>query len=549
MINLTISSLLGDFSAIDKASNSEIEQLKNEVKNGVVDNSSKLVSFKVEQKIINIESSNKLNIGAFVNSNSRFKKLKTHYLMLFLSNKKEDLKDSFGNVIATKQYGIGLGLVLDVKNIETKVNGNYGVLAASAKLNFAKVSYKLEVYGIEDPTLLANLPNTSGDFSFEAFKKISDFIKIAKVVLKNTNLTKQYPIEVIKKQDLNLEKSDIKSIYFGVRKVAEGISLNRAILTLRNGDTQLGENVVHFIYRYFELNDAYADPTETQKQNASKWLNAQFNKISDVGVDGSWVNIDSTYTGEIGDTNKNFKPHPKPSDWTSLAKTLKDEFSMISADFSSDLKIAAIADVETNFNSVVITRDIALFVDTSQDRPDNSQVIETRYGVGIRLMVKLTSIEFGTDVNFGAVGAISELSLANVEYSISGIGFADKSFLAELPGPQNITQETIKDLNKSLDKIKTKLSKMSVDDLNPQAYKIRVMEPDEVDPTIEAQAFVFSTGQIQRKIKLEETLIKAREIGLKEEMIKKAYSYFHVNGNDKVTKQQKDNAKNWLTLI
>jgi len=548
MKNRIVDSLVGTSAVIENSSDNERKILEDESKNGVTDNSSQLVTFKVAQTITNIESSNQLNIGGFANANSKFKSLRTRYQAVFLSGKRSDLTDINGNVIATKRYGLGLGLVLDVKDIETKVNGNYGVLAASAKLGFAKVGYKLDVYGIEEPSLIASLPDTSGNFSTEAFGKLSEFIDKAKSTLKSTDSTKFYPIEVIKEEDFNLEKSDVKSIYYSVNKVRKGLSLSDAIKALRNVDSELNENIVQFIYRYFGLKDAYAVPTETQKQNASKWLNAKYNKVCKVGTKGSWVNIDSSFSGDIGDSKINFKPHKTPSDWSSIAKKLTDEESEISADFSSDLKIAAVADVNSDFNSIVLTRDIAWFMDTSEDRPENSQVIETRYGIGVRLMIKLSNIEFGTDINFGVVGAISELNLANVEYSISGIGFADKSLLGLLPGPQNITQGTIDDLIKRFNEIKTHLSKMSVDSFKPQPYMIRVMEADKVDPTIEAQAFVFSARQVRDKVRLNETLKRAHKAGINAELIKEAYNYFDVKGNERISNKQRNEARDWFSI-
>lgn len=546
MKNLVVNSLVGDISPVRNTSDLEIKAVQEEVENGIEKDSSELVSFKVEQKITNIENNNKLNIGGFVNSNSKFKKLQTRYLATLFSNKRKNIVGPNGKIIGTKRYGIGLGLILNVADIETKVNGNYGILAASAKLGYAKVGYKLEVFGITDATLLSNLPDTSGDFTSEAFTKLSASINTVKSYLKSSNNTKLYPIEVIAEEELELERKDFDSIYFGVKMVSKKQKLNDAIRNLRERNSGLNENVVQFIYRYFELKDAYAVPTETQKQNAAKWLNGRYNKVNKQDINGSWVNIDSTFTGDIGSSEINYKVNGQPEDWSNIAKKLDDEYSKTSADFSGELKIAAMADVESNFNSIVLTRDIALYVDTSDNRPAKSQVIETRYGIGVRLMIRLSNIEFGTEVNFSVVGAISELNLADVEYSISGIGFADNDLLELLPGPQNITQKTVNDLNDSLNKIKDKLAKMNVDSLNPQPYKIRVMEPQEVDPTIEAQAYVYSARQISNKIKLNDALRKIQDSGIDADLIKKNYKSFGVNGNDRITHQNKVKASEWL---
>ncbi|MCG6191244.1 hypothetical protein [Maribellus maritimus] len=117
MKNITSSSLVGDISANESTNLDEAKIIEKEIQNGIVDNNSKLVTFKVEQIISNIESSNQLNIGGFVNANSKVKSFQTRYLALMLSNKRSPVIDHKGDIIATKCYGIGIGLVLKVKQI------------------------------------------------------------------------------------------------------------------------------------------------------------------------------------------------------------------------------------------------------------------------------------------------------------------------------------------------------------------------------------------------------------------------------------------------
>ena len=544
----SITSPVNGLVAISNVSDNDLQTTEDELQSGIQDNTAKLINFRVEQKISDKHGSGQLSIGGFVNANSQFKSLKTRYMATLLSDKTKDLTDANGNLIATKRYGIGFGLSLDVSDIETKINANYGVLAASAKMGFAKVNYGIATYGFVDPTIIGALPNTSGDFSNEVFNNLTKFINTAKETLKNPNNTKLYPIEFVKEQELELEKSDIRSIYFGARQISSGISLFDAIKTARGKDEDFNENVIQFVYRYFGIKDAYAKPTETQKQDSGNWQKGSFNRTSPAGADGSWVQIDEVYSGKTENSDTNYIPHPLPSDWSELGKELHDDFSETSADFSSELKIAAIADISGEFNSIVITRDIAKFVDVSDNRPVNSQVIETRYGVGIRLMIKLSNIEFGTDVSFGVVGAASELNLANVEYEISGIGFADTSILDVLPGPQNITQDTVSSLMSTFDDIKNKISAMNVDDFVPQAFQIRVNEPENVDPLLDAQAKVFAVRQIRDRKRLNESLRKGGSLGLSMDLITETYKDFGIDGNERVTSRNKEEAREWINL-
>ena len=543
----SIASSINGLEVIDNISESDIQTSENELENGVESDDLDLVSFKVEQKISVLKAGSDLNIGGFVNSNSKFESLKTRYMATVLSNKTEQLEDAEGNTIATKRYGIGFGLSLDVQNIETKINANYGVLAASAKMDFAKVNYKLGAYAAVNTSIIGALPSTTGEFSIEKFDELKKFITSAKKTLKNPENTKLYPIEFLKEQSLELEKNDIRSIYFGARQVSTGLRLFDAIKLARELKEDFNENVIQFVYRYFGLTDAYLGPTERQRQNSKNWQNGLFNKVTR-GLNDSWVEIDDQFTGDFGDPDKNYKPHPFPSDWATRAKGVEDFQISTSADFSSELKISAIADVSGSFNSITLIRNITQFVDISENRPQNSHVIETRYGVGLRLMIKLSNIEFGTDINIATVGAASELSLANVEYEISGFGFAGLDLLDDLPGPQNITQETVSDLTKFFDDIKAKLSQMDVATLKPRAYKVRVNEPERIDPLLEAQSVVFAVRQIRDQKRRDDSVRKAVSLGLNKELVAETYQDFGIQGNDRVTIRQKNEARVWVNI-
>ncbi len=539
--------------------NEEVKALIDEAENGVQKADFELISFKIEQKIVNRTSSNALNIGGFVNGNSNIKNMSIRYLVTLYSNQFK-LIPSHGAGYIRKRYGYGYGFTLHVKDIESNINANFSVVAAAATLNHAKVNYNINQYGAMSAKLAKYLPKENKTaFDIESFKQLKKFINEAKLELKKGNINKLYPIEVLDSSYDKLENSDTKSIYFGALKVKEGLSLEDAILEARTYKTfNVNENVIQFMYTYFGLDNAYLKPNSDQKQNARRWINGTYNKTNnDIFNNTSWVDIEPAVDSNgdfivLSGTNfsNKYKPHPKPTDWANEAKLLKDEFSEVSLDFSTSLRIASTVDFSGKFNSVIINRTIALSTDVSDHGHEGSEVIETRYGVGIRLKVKISNIAMGTKVNYWVVGAASEMGHANVEYEISGIGISDTDFLSELPGPIDITQDSMSQIRNTFDNLTKKLASLDMKDLTPQPYSIKVSEPKEIDPTLKAQAVVFSIGKVAERTRLDEAIKEGMGLGIDKEDIIKAYKdEFEITELDeRIAGSNKRDAKDWLLM-
>ncbi len=536
----------------------EIKELVEEIENGVDKEGFELTAFKVEQKITNITNSNSLNIGGFVNGNSNIKNMRVRYLVTLFSNQFKLISHNDGDIIR-KRYGYGYGFTLDISEIDSNINANFGIIAASAALNLAKVNYNVDLYGAITAQLAKYLPENEGAFNTKSFSQLQRFIKEAKSELKTVNIDKLYPIEVLNSSNKELENSDTKSIYFGALKVKEGLSLRDAILSARNLRTfSINENVIQFMYSYFGLSNAYLEPSSDQKQNARRWIKGGYNKMErDIINNTSWVDIDPAIDSNgdfvvLSGTNlsNKYKPHPKPEDWANQAKLMQDEFSEVSLDFSSSLRIASTVDITGKFNSVIINRTIALSTDVSENGYEGSNVIETRYGVGIRLKVKISNIAIGTKINYYVVGAASEMGHANVEYEISGIGISDTSFLSELPGPINITQDSMSDIKKAFIKLKNKLANIDVENLKPQPYSIKVKEPEKIDPTLKSQAIVFSIVKVAERTRLADAIKEGANIGLNKNDIINAYKdEFEITGlNDRILGSDKREARDWLLM-
>lgn len=538
-------SLSADLLSAESLNSSLFQEIANELETGVAAPDAKLVEFKVEQKITNLDASAEFDFGGFVNSNSKVKAMNTNYTAALLSDKYQTITNSDGEVLILKRYGIGFALMLEVKDVETKINANYGIVAAAGALDLSKVAYKISVYGVLSPELVQYLPKQEGDFTNEVFGQIQTFFEKAKEHIGDMSNSSLYPIEVIRNTQIVPDKDNVKSIYFASKAVASGERLSNCIKRIQSKNLNVNENVVQFIYNYFGVKDAYISPSVTQKQNASKWLAGQYNKVEKTPLEGSWVEIDSSYVNSIADDDI-YIPHPVPADWATVGKVLEDEAFEVSANYSSEIKIGAMLNTSSKFNTYTLGRRIVHYLDTSDNAPEGSKVMETRYGVGIRVLLKISGVEFGTDISFANIGAIAELNLGNVEYEISGIGINDVELVKLLPVPQDINQDTFSEINETIENLKTKISELNPAEFEPQALRIRVEEPEKVDPILKAQAAVFAYRNIVEKERLNETLSKAKVLGLPEEPIKDVYINLDIEGNDRPRRSDKLEARDWL---
>lgn len=528
--------------------NNVFSEIASELQTGVSANSvldeKKLTEFKVEQKISSLDASANFNFGGFVNSNSKIKSLKTSYRASLLSNNYNVVTGS-GNTKIVRRYGIGFELTLDVKDVETKINANYGIVAASGALKLAKCMYKITVYGVVSAQLAQYLPAQEGVFTNDIFKKIQAFFVEAKKHLGTMDKSKVYPIEVINNMQIVPDKANTRSIYFAANFVAGSKNLSECILFNQQKKFNFDENIIQFIYSYFGLKDAYGNPSPIQAQTAKDWIDGNYNKIESTPTGGSWVEVDSSYIHTLAD-NSEYKPHAIPLDWATAGKVLEDESFEISANYSSEIKVAAMVNTSAEFNTYTLGRRIVHYMDISDNITLGSKVLETRYGIGIRVIIKISGVEFGTDVSLSGVGAIAELNLGNVEYEISGIGISDNDLITLLPVPQNINQDTFSEINDTIQSLKDKIAAMDATKFEPQALRIRIEEPENADPTLNAQAEVLAYRFIKEKEKLNDTLIKAKQLGLPEESIKVVYAKLGINGNDDPRREDKLEAIKWL---
>lgn len=512
-----------------------------------------LNALKVYQYITNINGSGSLTIGGFIKGDSSFSSLNYNYAALLFSDKLDIITRSDGSKIF-KRYGFGIKVVLRVTDIKASMNVSFGSMAASAKMGLANVQYRIESYGVPE-NIIENYVDLAGDFNYDSYQKIISCVKGIKDFIGNhSGAIRLFPIEELAPVAISPDEEDSRSFYFGADSIANGLRLRDAIEKARRNRSHVeDEDIISFMYKYFGMESGLSTPSEGQKKIAKEWINGTYNKTQSTGYKDQWVSVepilnDNGQFVSLQHLGDDYKPHELPEDWKVRAKA--EYFDNISVSFqsSSELQISAIADVSSDYNSKTIIFDAMIYWDIYDAEP-KGKILETRYGVGVRMKMKITEMEFGIDIDFAAVGASAELGLANVGYDIRGIGINDKKIIKDLPDPKDIDESTIEGLLASFKKLLVTLGNSDLNDFNPQPIAIRVKDATDVDPALIHQSVTFAYQKIRRRKKLRQILSEARNNNLDIKTIKETYADFSITDeNDRPTYSNKRDAAEWLEI-
>ncbi|MEX1363438.1 MAG: hypothetical protein AB1Z98_09950 [Nannocystaceae bacterium] len=518
-----------------------------------------ITSFKMMQTATKVNASGSVNGAGFAVGAASFQSIEYRYQAVLFSDRFDVLPGPNGQD-RYKRYGFGLGVTLQVKDIEADMKVSFGAFSAASEMDFANISYRIEAYGINDAQILEYLPSKTGDFSFEIYKKIIDCVtNIKKYIASHPSIVELFPIDVLNPVPPKTGEGDTRSFYFGAREVSVGNSLKEALE--RAEDNPLREEdprIIKYMYQYFGVPNAFVEPTPSQQARASMWIKGEFNLLDDDNDDptddSAWIAVDGVRdpkTGlllTLGHLGEDYKPHALPDDWHERGWSLYDDNDSVSVSSSTQVAVAAIADVSAEFDTKTIVRDIAIRWDIYDDTA-GSEVYQTRYGIGVRMKLRITNIEFGVDIGYGAVGAASELGYANVDVEISGLGINDQAILDDLPAPQDVGQTTLEELETSMKAIVDRIKSGGTDlsSFTPQPFMIEVKNETKVDPTIPHQAVSYAYVQIKGRVPVQDALNQASS-ELDKDTIREVYKDVGVVGNHKPSRDHSDLAEKWITI-
>jgi hypothetical protein len=234
-----------------------------------------------------------------------------------------------------------------------------------------------------------------------------------------------------------------------------------------------------------------------ERQRNSLWL-----PISPARTEkGAWVSLAKVVGEEKAQPIPLGTPNPKLSSCTVVAMD-------VDISVAAKLGLGNIFGGTLNYNDRAFYLDATAFTDRYSETPGNL-VVGTRWGIGLRVLLKVSDIKAGMTLNFGIVGAAVQFGYAKALYEVDGIGLGVEGLrivLGELHGFGDCTAETFFKIN---DLVIPKLGEYLVKnaaDLTPEPYQVQLIGPIDMDPIVAARPILFGMRRLRDGKSLNEAL-------------------------------------------
>ena len=195
----------------------------------------------------------------------------------------------------------------------------------------------------------------------------------------------------------------------------------------------------------------------------------------------------------------------------------------LSVSMAASLNIGSIFSGSASANEKGFFFDAMTFTDRYMDQPVAGGIVGTRWGIGLRVLLRVRNLAANASLNFGMVGAAVELNMAQARYEILGLGIGIDGLilvLEELPALGDFKYETYLMLNGSVVKKLAAYIKDNKSALQPQPVAVAVARP--LDPSLRARAIYYAVRSIASGQPLGRALDKA-PIVLDHETIRRIY--------------------------
>jgi len=214
----------------------------------------------------------------------------------------------------------------------------------------------------------------------------------------------------------------------------------------------------------------------------------------------------SFYSLSLMDNSENLKPleldeGENPfAQFNVLQKTLNIQTA-------ADLGIS-IGSINGSFKSFCLSYEAMLYTEKITTTPIGGKIYGTRWGAGLRVVLKVSDVQSKAKFNFGAIAAAAELNLAKVEYQINGIGISSPSILKVLPGPGEFNFENYNKILEASDKVKKFMADNS-DKLSPEPFQVFMSDEINKDIYKDSQSVLFAARNVMSRNTLSEAIANA----------------------------------------
>ena len=168
-----------------------------------------------------------------------------------------------------------------------------------------------------------------------------------------------------------------------------------------------------------------------------------------------------------------------------------------------------VGSVSGSFKSFFLSYEAMLYTEKITTTPIGGRIYGTRWGAGLRVVLKVSDIQSNASFNFGAIAASAELGLAKVEYEINGIGINSPHILKVLPGPGQFNFENYSKIIDAAEKVK-KFMGDNPDKLMPQPFQVYMSDDMNKDIFKDSQSVIYAARNVMGRNTLSDALANAR---------------------------------------
>ena len=223
----------------------------------------------------------------------------------------------------------------------------------------------------------------------------------------------------------------------------------------------------------------------------------------------------------------------------------------ISTSLAAKLGLGSIFDGTLNASEQAWWFDAATYTEKwREDTAGPGEIQMTRWGVGLRVTMRVYNIKTGVSINYGIVGAAVQMGLAQAHYEITGIGIGKPGLeivLNNVPLTGELTGESYFKLTTTVAKQLRDYMSEKPQELTPQPMAVGVVQNLEEDKLATSQAIYYAMKQIANFKSLKYALEHALPV-YDRDIIRFAYDVVTDNNSDlpEPSGRSVDKAEKWL---
>lgn len=229
-------------------------------------------------------------------------------------------------------------------------------------------------------------------------------------------------------------------------------------------------------------------------------------------------------------------------------KVLQDDISIESA---SRLGLGSVFGGSVSSGNRAFLYDAIAFTDKVDynTQPDNT-VFATRWGIGLRIAIKVFNIKTDFELNLATISAAVEAGVARARYEITGPGLGIDGFnivLKSIPQVSDFNYETYTKLRTTVVKNVAKYIEKNKNTLTPVPLAVAINRPIEYDLVSKAQSVAFAVKQILDSNSLDKA-IKNSSTNFAHDVVEEVYLKIvgSTPSSDKPSNSARKRAETWM---